>query len=93
MSKFQLYDKISTRVPSPFRVPQADAVQRLREVEELLREADRSALRATDRADLRELLDILSQPHMRVSCFSFFQFNYGYATCKQFAFYNVRDKR
>lgn len=63
----QLYDRISTRVPTPCRAPQTDAVQRAREVEELLREIEHSAIRNIDRADLRELHELLVQPHMRVS--------------------------
>ncbi|XP_066591786.1 peripheral plasma membrane protein CASK isoform X8 [Prorops nasuta] len=61
----ELYDKISSRVPTPLRPPQTDAVQRAREVEEILREAEHSAVRNVDRADLRELQDLLMQPHMR----------------------------
>lgn len=64
---FQLYDRISGRVPAPYRAPQTDAVQRAREVEEILREAEHSAVRNIDRADLRELHELLVQPHMRVS--------------------------
>nr|XP_033333997.1 peripheral plasma membrane protein CASK isoform X6 [Megalopta genalis] len=60
-----LYDMISTRVPTPCRAPQTDAVQRAREVEDLLREIEHSAIRNIDRADLRELRELLVQPHMR----------------------------
>ncbi|XP_017881326.1 peripheral plasma membrane protein CASK-like [Ceratina calcarata] len=63
----ELYDRISTRVPTPCRAPPTDAVQRAREVEELLREIEHSAIRNIDRADLRELHELLVQPHMRVS--------------------------
>ncbi|KAG9431041.1 peripheral plasma membrane protein CASK isoform X3 [Apis mellifera carnica] len=62
----ELYDRISTRVPTPCRAPQTDAVQRAREVEELLREIEHSAIRNIDRADLRELHELLVQPHMRL---------------------------
>ncbi|EZA61944.1 hypothetical protein X777_08619 [Ooceraea biroi] len=62
-----LYDRISSRVPTPHRAPQTDAAQRAREVEEILREAEHSAVRNIDRADLRELHELLVQPHMRVS--------------------------
>ncbi|XP_029171182.1 peripheral plasma membrane protein CASK isoform X7 [Nylanderia fulva] len=61
----ELYDRISGRVPTPYRAPQTDAVQRAREVEEILREAEHSAVRNIDRADLRELHELLVQPHMR----------------------------
>nr|XP_012144191.1 PREDICTED: peripheral plasma membrane protein CASK isoform X4 [Megachile rotundata] len=61
----ELYDRISTRVPTPCRAPQTDAVQRAREVEELLREIEHSAIRTIDRSDLRELHELLVQPHMR----------------------------
>nr|XP_034184052.1 peripheral plasma membrane protein CASK isoform X10 [Osmia lignaria] len=61
----ELYDRISTRVPTPCRAPQTDAVQRAREVEELLREIEHSAIRNIDRSDLRELHELLVQPHMR----------------------------
>ncbi|XP_050463086.1 peripheral plasma membrane protein CASK isoform X6 [Cataglyphis hispanica] len=61
----ELYDRISARVPTPYRAPQTDAVQRAREVEEILREAEHSAVRNIDRADLRELHELLVQPHMR----------------------------
>ncbi|XP_053973983.1 peripheral plasma membrane protein CASK isoform X4 [Hylaeus anthracinus] len=61
----ELYDRISTRVSTPCRAPQTDAVQRAREVEELLREIEHSAIRNIDRADLRELHELLIQPHMR----------------------------
>ncbi|KAK2581468.1 hypothetical protein KPH14_005135 [Odynerus spinipes] len=63
----ELYDRISSRVPTPCRAPQTDAVQRAREVEEILREAEHSTIRNIDRADLRELQELLMQPHMRVS--------------------------
>ncbi|CAK9813325.1 Peripheral plasma membrane protein CASK [Anthophora plagiata] len=61
----ELYDRISARVPTPCRAPQTDAVQRAREVEELLREIEHSTIRNIDRADLRELHELLVQPHMR----------------------------
>ncbi|XP_011638767.1 peripheral plasma membrane protein CASK isoform X4 [Pogonomyrmex barbatus] len=61
----ELYDRISGRVPTPYRAPQTDAVQRAREVEEILREAEHSTVRNIDRADLRELHELLVQPHMR----------------------------
>ncbi|XP_043663398.1 peripheral plasma membrane protein CASK isoform X6 [Vespula pensylvanica] len=61
----ELYDRISSRVPTPCRAPQTDAVQRAREVEEILREAEHSTVRNIDRADLRELQELLMQPHMR----------------------------
>ncbi|XP_036144497.1 peripheral plasma membrane protein CASK isoform X3 [Monomorium pharaonis] len=61
----ELYDRISGRVPAQYRAPQTDAVQRAREVEEILREAEHSAVRNIDRADLRELHELLVQPHMR----------------------------
>ncbi|XP_072749072.1 peripheral plasma membrane protein CASK isoform X10 [Anoplolepis gracilipes] len=61
----ELYDRISGRIPTPYRAPQTDAVQRAREVEEILREAEHSAVRNIDRADLRELHELLVQPHMR----------------------------
>lgn len=61
----ELYDRISGRVPTPYRAPQTDAVQRARDVEEILREAEHSAVRNIDRADLRELHELLVQPHMR----------------------------
>ncbi|RLU26506.1 hypothetical protein DMN91_000302 [Ooceraea biroi] len=65
VSCLQLYDRISSRVPTPHRAPQTDAAQRAREVEEILREAEHSAVRNIDRADLRELHELLVQPHMR----------------------------
>ncbi|XP_024945961.1 peripheral plasma membrane protein CASK isoform X4 [Cephus cinctus] len=61
----ELYDRISSCVPTLNRPPQADAVQRAREVEDVLREAELSAIRNVDRADLRELQDLLVQPHFR----------------------------
>ncbi|XP_018056989.1 PREDICTED: peripheral plasma membrane protein CASK isoform X1 [Atta colombica] len=61
----ELYDRISGRVPAPYRAPQTDAVQRAHDVEEILREAEHSAVRNIDRADLRELHELLVQPHMR----------------------------
>ncbi|XP_012283149.1 peripheral plasma membrane protein CASK isoform X2 [Orussus abietinus] len=61
----ELYDRISNRVPTPNRGLQTDAVQRAREVEEVLREAELSAIRNVDRADLRELQELLLQPHLR----------------------------
>ncbi|XP_070156776.1 peripheral plasma membrane protein CASK isoform X11 [Polyergus mexicanus] len=61
----ELYDRISARVPTPYRAPQTDAAQRARDVEEILREAEHSAVRNIDRADLRELHELLVQPHMR----------------------------
>ncbi|KAL0134112.1 hypothetical protein PUN28_001158 [Cardiocondyla obscurior] len=63
----ELYDRISGRITTPYRAPQTDAVQRAREVEEILREAEHSGIRNIDRADLRELHELLVQPHMRVS--------------------------
>ncbi|XP_046415530.1 peripheral plasma membrane protein CASK isoform X3 [Neodiprion pinetum] len=61
----ELYDRISSRVPTPTRAPPTDAVQRAREVEEVLKEAELSAMRNVDRADLRELRDLLVQPHLK----------------------------
>ncbi|XP_048506288.1 peripheral plasma membrane protein CASK isoform X4 [Athalia rosae] len=61
----ELYDRISSRVPTPTRAPSADAVQRAREVEEVLREAELSVMRNVDRGDLRELRELLVQPHLR----------------------------
>ncbi|XP_070517573.1 peripheral plasma membrane protein CASK isoform X11 [Cardiocondyla obscurior] len=61
----ELYDRISGRITTPYRAPQTDAVQRAREVEEILREAEHSGIRNIDRADLRELHELLVQPHMR----------------------------
>lgn len=58
-------------MPTPCRAPQTDAVQRARDVEEILREAEHSAIRNIDRADLRELHELLVQPHMRVSTLQF----------------------
>lgn len=66
---FQIYDRIATRIPSPCRAPQTDAVQRAHEVEELLRGAERSSSRNIDRGDLRELQELLVQPHFKVSAF------------------------
>ncbi|KAG7211654.1 hypothetical protein KM043_010906 [Ampulex compressa] len=62
----ELYDRISSRVPTPCRAPQTDAVQRARDVEDILREAEHSTIRNIDRAELRELQELLIQPHMRV---------------------------
>ena len=53
-------------MPTPCRAPQADAVQRAREVEEVLRDVDRSNVRNIDRGDLRELQELLIQPHLKV---------------------------
>ncbi|XP_033215919.1 peripheral plasma membrane protein CASK isoform X1 [Belonocnema kinseyi] len=61
----ELYDRISSRMPSPCRAPQADAVQRAREVEEVLRDVDRSNFRNIDRGDLKELQELLVQPHLK----------------------------
>ncbi|XP_015114432.1 peripheral plasma membrane protein CASK isoform X2 [Diachasma alloeum] len=61
----ELYDKISTKVSTPTRPPPTDAVHRLREVEEFLREAELMAFRNLDRCDLRELQELLNQPHMK----------------------------
>ncbi|KAJ8682140.1 hypothetical protein QAD02_017932 [Eretmocerus hayati] len=63
----EIYDRVATCVPSPNRPPQTDALQRAHEVEELLRSADRSLSRSADRNDLRELHEILDQPHFKVS--------------------------
>uniref|UniRef100_A0ABD2W393 Peripheral plasma membrane protein CASK n=1 Tax=Trichogramma kaykai TaxID=54128 RepID=A0ABD2W393_9HYME len=61
----EVYDKVATRVPSPCRAPPTDAVQRAQEVEELLKTAERSSSRNIDRGDLRELKELLSQPHFK----------------------------
>ncbi|XP_031787809.1 peripheral plasma membrane protein CASK isoform X5 [Nasonia vitripennis] len=61
----EIYDRIATRIPSPCRAPQTDAVQRAHEVEELLRGAERSSSRNIDRSDLRELQELLIQPHFK----------------------------
>ncbi|XP_051173573.1 peripheral plasma membrane protein CASK isoform X5 [Leptopilina boulardi] len=61
----ELYDRISSRSPTPCRAPQTDAVQRAREVEEVLRDVDRSNARNIDRGDLRELQELLVQPHLK----------------------------
>lgn len=54
-------------MPTPTRAPQTDAVQRAREVEDVLRETELSTYRNVDRSDLRELQELLSQPHFKVS--------------------------
>ncbi|XP_014217066.1 peripheral plasma membrane protein CASK isoform X2 [Copidosoma floridanum] len=61
----EIYDRIATSVPSPCRPPQTDAVQRAHEVEELLREAERSSSRNLERSDLRELRELIGQPHFK----------------------------
>ncbi|KAK0157877.1 hypothetical protein PV328_011565 [Microctonus aethiopoides] len=61
----ELYDKISTKVPTPSRPPQTDALLRLREVEEFLREAELTSFRNIDHCDLRELQELLSQSHIK----------------------------
>ncbi|XP_043482827.1 peripheral plasma membrane protein CASK isoform X7 [Leptopilina heterotoma] len=61
----ELYDRISSLTPTPCRAPQTDAVQRAREVEEVLRDVDRSNARNIDRGDLRELQELLVQPHLK----------------------------
>lgn len=54
-------------MPAPSRPPQTDAVLRLREVEEFLREVEVTTFRTVDRCDLRELQEIVGQPHIKVS--------------------------
>ncbi|XP_058791151.1 peripheral plasma membrane protein CASK isoform X3 [Phymastichus coffea] len=61
----EIYDSIATHVSSPCRAPQTDAVQRAYEVEELLRGAERSSSRNIDRSDLRELQQLIGQPHFK----------------------------
>ena len=71
---FQVFDKVATRIPSPCRAPQTDAVQRAVEVEEILRTAERSSSRGIERNDLRELQRLLAKPHFKVSFLVFFFF-------------------
>ncbi|XP_011497922.1 PREDICTED: peripheral plasma membrane protein CASK isoform X7 [Ceratosolen solmsi marchali] len=61
----EIYDRIATRLPSPCRAPQTDAVQRAQEVEELLGGAERSSTRNIDRNDLQELQELLVLPHFK----------------------------
>ncbi|XP_034934389.1 peripheral plasma membrane protein CASK isoform X2 [Chelonus insularis] len=61
----ELYDRISTRVPTPSRPPPTDALARLRDVEEFLRELESSKYHRIDPCDLRELLELLSQPYLK----------------------------
>ena len=64
----QLYDRISSKVVSPTRAPPSDAVQKCREVAELLRELDQNSPELeSEIVELEELRDILARPHVRVS--------------------------
>jgi hypothetical protein len=64
----QLYDRISSKVVSPTRAPPSDAVQKCREVAEVLREFDQNSPELeSDLVELEELRDILARPHVRVS--------------------------
>ncbi|XP_044017405.1 peripheral plasma membrane protein CASK isoform X4 [Aphidius gifuensis] len=61
----ELYDKVSTKVTTPTKPPQTDAVQRAKDVEEYLREAELTQFRCIDHGELRELQEILNQPHIK----------------------------
>lgn len=63
-SRFQLYDKISTRVTTTHRLSTSDAVARYRDAADVLRELPRSV---RDGSDVRELRDILANPFLKVS--------------------------
>jgi hypothetical protein len=64
----QLYDRISSKVVSPTRAPPSDAVQKCREVAEVLRELDQNSPELeSEIGELEELRDILVRPHVRVS--------------------------
>ncbi|GLH02156.1 Peripheral plasma membrane protein CASK [Gryllus bimaculatus] len=64
----RLYDRISSKVVSPTRAPPSDAVQKCREVAEVVRELEQAAAELdVEPADLEELRDILARPHVRVS--------------------------
>jgi hypothetical protein len=64
----QLYDRISSKVVSPTRAPPSDAVQKCREVAEVLRELDQNSPELeSEIVELEELRDILARPHVRVS--------------------------
>ena len=64
----QLYDRISSKVVSPTRAPPSDAVQKCREVAEVLRELDQNSPELeSEIGELEELRDILARPHVRVS--------------------------
>lgn len=64
----QLYDRISSKVVSPTRAPPSDAVQKCREVAEVLRELDQNSPELeSEFGELEELRDILARPHVRVS--------------------------
>lgn len=53
---------------SPTRAPPSDAVQKCREVAEVLREFDQNSPELEPEVDeLEELRDILARPHVRVS--------------------------
>jgi calcium/calmodulin-dependent serine protein kinase len=70
----QLYDRISSKVVSPTRAPPSDAVQKCREVAEVLREFDQNSPDVEcELADLEELREILARPHIRVSTSLCFQ--------------------
>ena len=53
---------------SPTRAPPSDAVQKCREVAEVLRELDQNSPELeSEIGELEELRDILTRPHVRVS--------------------------
>lgn len=62
----ELYDRISSKVVSPTRAPPSDAVQKCREVAEVLRELDQNSPELeSEFGELEELRDILARPHVR----------------------------
>lgn len=70
MQFFQLYDFISSRLLSSLPRPPKDGYFRYREVVDILRDIDDSYSFANNDAQLkriiRELLEILTQPHLKV---------------------------
>lgn len=60
----QLYDTIASKVVTPVRGPPSDAIQKARDVLDVLRDFEHR--REVDYRDLHELQDLLNKPHLKV---------------------------
>ncbi|KRT86711.1 hypothetical protein AMK59_2263, partial [Oryctes borbonicus] len=60
----ELYDAIASKVVTPVRGPPSDAIQKARDVLDVLRDFEHR--RDVDYRDLHELQDLLNRPHIKV---------------------------
>ncbi|XP_018332051.1 peripheral plasma membrane protein CASK isoform X2 [Agrilus planipennis] len=62
-SLLELYDKIANKIPPPVRPPSSDAVQKTKELLDILRDCE--LRKETDRRDAHELIELLCKSHVK----------------------------